>query len=116
MAIIANTAPTMAIAGMPPPDGGVGSGDGAPLTVTVQLASFPSAEAFIVTVPAFTAVTVPSDDTVAVLSSELVQVTAGNVASEGDTAEMSFTVLPISNATEVLSSVTLVTCMTLQCA
>ena len=96
---------------------GVGAGPGpGSLTVTVQVASFPSAAAFIVTVPAFIAAIVPSEDTVAILASEVVHVTVGKVAPSGVTVAVSFAVLPVSRVMEVLSRVTAVTCMTFQWA
>ncbi len=96
---------------------GVGAGPGpGSLTVTVQVASFPSATALMVTVPAFIAAIVPSEDTVAMLGSDVVHVTVWTVASEGVTVATSFAVLPDSRETDVLSRITAVTCMTFQWA
>ena len=83
------------------------------LTVTVQVASLSPALAMIVACPAPTACTVPISVTVATLSSELLQVTVGSVASSGFTVAPNVKYSPTVIGSSFTLTVTSVTAMKL---
>ena len=83
----------------------------ASLTVTAQVADLSPAVAVMVARPTATPVTTPSF-TVAILSSELLQVTVGSVASSGMTVAVNVSLSPVTRARTSLSRVMPVTSTT----